>query len=93
MTFNAFGNVKKKRRDKKLELRGELERDMITRTLHNDLSDLLNSYSEENKSDTPDYILASYLISCLNNFNSAVNERKDWHNRGKYKDTTSTLKS
>ena len=40
------------------------------------LMDLINRYSKENDSNTPDYILAKYLISCLNAFNTAVNSRE-----------------
>lgn len=43
------------------------------------LEDLINEYSEENVSDTPDFILAKYLRACLNAFNNGVNERRDWH--------------
>lgn len=40
---------------------------------------LLNKFSKENGSDTPDYILADYLISCLDNFNISVNARRNWY--------------
>lgn len=39
------------------------------------LRDLINRYSKENGSDTPDYILAEYMLSCLRAFNVAVNKR------------------
>ena len=41
---------------------------------------LINEYSLENGSDTPDYILAEYLEACLNVFNLATNRRTDWYN-------------
>jgi len=44
-----------------------------------ELKTLINKYSKENGSNTPDYILARYLIQCLNVFNSAVNERAVWY--------------
>lgn len=44
-----------------------------------ELVNLINRYSRENLSDTPDHILAEYLINCLNSFNSAVNKRTDWY--------------
>lgn len=47
---------------------------------------LINSLSEENESDTPDYILAKYLNGCLAIFNNAVNERRDWHSTENTKD-------
>jgi hypothetical protein len=34
-----------------------------------ELCELINKYSKENLSNTPDYILASYLIRCLDAFN------------------------
>ena len=33
-----------------------------------ELTDLLNRYSKENGSNTPDFILARYLIGCLKNY-------------------------
>lgn len=43
--------------------------------LEKDLTDVLNKHSAENGSDTPDYVLAKYLIRCLAAYNSAVKER------------------
>ena len=43
------------------------------------LKELINTYSKENDSDTPDYILAMYLQHCLESFNFAVNSRREWH--------------
>lgn len=36
------------------------------------LKNLINEYNQENKSDTPDYILAIYVNDCLDAFNRAV---------------------
>lgn len=46
-----------------------------------DLAALINKYSLENGSDTPDYILAAYLTNCLFEFNEAVNARKSHYKR------------
>ena len=46
-----------------------------------ELSALLNSMSEENASDTPDFILATYLSACLDAFNAAANRREQWYGR------------
>ena len=46
-----------------------------------ELQMLLNSYSEENGSDTPDFILAKYMVNCLNVFDVATNKRDDWYGR------------
>ena len=44
-----------------------------------ELECLINRFSKENYSDTPDYILADYLIECLNNWNKIVRKRDKWH--------------
>jgi hypothetical protein len=44
-----------------------------------DLSSLLNRYSKENNSNTPDYILRDYLCNCLKAFDTAVKMREQWH--------------
>ena len=46
-----------------------------------ELRELLNAHSKENGSNTPDYILAQYLINCLDNFNKIVKEREMWYGR------------
>ena len=48
-------------------------------TFRDALADLINSCSLENGSNTPDFILAQYLESCLGAFDSAVKLRADWH--------------
>ena len=40
---------------------------------------LLNAKSMENESNTPDFILAKYMLDCLESFNNATNERDKWH--------------
>ena len=44
-----------------------------------ELEKLLNRYSQENGSDTPDFILAQYLKGCLDNYNSCVNARDTYY--------------
>lgn len=46
-----------------------------------DLQDVINRHSMENGSNTPDYLLAEYLIMCLAAFNAGVNMRDQWHGR------------
>ena len=41
----------------------------------------LNAVSAENGSNTPDFILAEYLISCLAAYERAVNARERWYGR------------
>ena len=44
-----------------------------------ELEDLISSHSMENTSDTPDYVLASFLTACLAAFDGATVERDRWH--------------
>jgi hypothetical protein len=46
--------------------------------LEKDLTSLLNRYSQEQKSGTPDYILAWYLLACLEVWNTATVMRGTW---------------
>ncbi len=45
------------------------------------LEKLINAYSMENASNTPDFILAGYLNSCLLAFETAVQQRETWYGR------------
>ena len=44
-----------------------------------ELSDLINIYSKENDSNTPDFLLAKYLNGCLKNYNRVVIARDKWY--------------
>ena len=46
-----------------------------------ELSKLLNEHSQENGSNTPDFILAAYLLSCLKAWNASVMWREKWYGR------------
>jgi hypothetical protein len=59
----------------------------VAMDFRSELEALINRYSKENGSDTPDFILAGFLINCLAAFDSAVCLREDWHGRGKRGDT------
>lgn len=43
-----------------------------------ELTQLLNKHSQENGSNTPDFVLASYLQCCLDNWNLHTRERDRW---------------
>lgn len=61
--------------------------------LQKDLAALLNSYSAENGSNTPDAVLADYLLSCLEAFNTAVRARTALlvqDNAGQYPEVAAT---
>lgn len=49
---------------------------------YRELTALINRYSLENESNTPDFLLAQYLIGCLRNFSNIVNNREEWYGRG-----------
>ena len=44
-----------------------------------ELTSLINRYSRENISDTPDFILAEYLMKCLENFEVMVDTHAVWY--------------
>lgn len=46
-----------------------------------DLQNLINIHSIENGSNTPDFILADYLMTCLSNFEETVKVREKWYGR------------
>ena len=50
-------------------------------TFEKELEQLINKHSQENASNTPDWILAKYLIGCLVTFNAAVQQRENWYGR------------
>lgn len=43
------------------------------------LRQLINSESREQDSDTPDFILAEYMIACLEAFELASNKRESFY--------------
>ena len=45
------------------------------------LEQLLNACSRENDSNTPDFVLARYLVACLQAWNEGVQERERWYGR------------
>lgn len=45
----------------------------------NELEQLLNKHSLENNSNTPDFILAEYLVNCLGAFDLATEHREEWY--------------
>lgn len=42
------------------------------------LADVINKYSRENKSNTPDYILADVMANCLQAFEQGSRHREEW---------------
>ena len=50
-------------------------------TFVKELEELVNRHSQENGSDTPDFILAGYLQDCLEAWNRATKWREKWYGR------------
>jgi len=48
-------------------------------TFEQELTELLNRHSIENDSNTPDFILAKYLLSCLETWNRVIELRDRWN--------------
>lgn len=48
-------------------------------TFRDELRDLLNRHSKENGSNTPDWILADYLLAALEAFDVANRARERWY--------------
>lgn len=46
-----------------------------------ELKQLINKYSMENGSDTPDWILANYIKRCLDAYELTIDERETWYGR------------
>jgi hypothetical protein len=46
-----------------------------------ELERLINKHNRETVSNTPEFILARYLSSCLHAFDAAVNMREGWYGR------------
>lgn len=47
--------------------------------LEREVREAINRASAENGSNTPDHVLATYLMNCLEAFNEATNERDRWY--------------
>jgi len=50
--------------------------------LQRDLQELLNRHCRENKSNTPDFLLADVMMDALRGFEEATNARARWYGRG-----------
>ena len=49
------------------------------RNLKRELAGLLNEHSAENASDTPDYLLAEFMLDSLNAYERATQKRDAWY--------------
>ena len=51
------------------------------KTFEQELSALINRFSKENDSNTPDFILAKYILGSLLAYTDAVVSREEWYGR------------
>jgi hypothetical protein len=51
----------------------------MNNTFLSELEHVINKYSVENQSNTPDFLLAEYLRGCLDAYNQAVLARDKWY--------------
>ena len=54
---------------------------MTEQEFRQELESLLNRNSMENGSDTPDFLLAEFLVIQLNTWDQFVQRREQWHGR------------
>ena len=47
--------------------------------LREEIGEALNRASAENGSNTPDHVLAAYLVDCLAAFDRATTQRDNWY--------------
>jgi hypothetical protein len=49
--------------------------------LAKDFAAAINRHSCENESNTPDFVLADFLVACLEGLNRASVERENWYGK------------
>lgn len=54
----------------------------MSETLTKELAAVLNRHSMEDGSNTPDFILATFLLDCLASWDKTVAARERWYGRG-----------
>lgn len=55
--------------------------EVVSKGLRHEIEAAVNRVSAENGSNTPDFILADYLVSCLAAYDRAVIARERWYGR------------
>ncbi len=50
-------------------------------TFEQDLAELINRHSCENASNTPDFVLAQFMVACVSAFNASTQQRETWYGR------------
>ncbi len=57
---------------------------MAAQTFETELSALINKYSEDNFAETPDFLLAQFIVGCLGAYAIATKRREEWFGRGRH---------
>lgn len=55
-------------------------RQRANKGLAKEIRDVINKHSRENKSNTPDFILANFMIKCLEAGEKLIGDRDEWYN-------------
>lgn len=53
---------------------------MKRKQFRKEIEGVINKHCIENNSNTPDFVLANYLIDCLQAFDKAIVSRNKWYN-------------
>jgi hypothetical protein len=61
-----------------------MENEVAMNEFEKELENLINKHSVENKSNTPDFMLAEYLRGCLDLFANIIQQREQWYGRPTY---------
>ena len=59
----------------------DTERIPLQKSFEQELAELINKHCKEAESNTPDFILAHYLHSCLFAFTEASRQRERWYGK------------
>lgn len=55
-------------------------------TFREELTSLINKFSQDTWCDTPDFVLAEYLLVSLGSYHRAIERREEWYGRKLSKD-------
>lgn len=53
--------------------------DQEYQALLKEIASVLNRHSQENRSNTPDFMLAEYLLGCLTVYENTISKREKWY--------------
>lgn len=54
-----------------------INKDSSRSFFESELAEVLNRFSKENESNTPDCVLAKFLINCLNAYSQAIKKKQE----------------